>query len=127
MQYKCFNVTSYWYYIVYIMTKNYYFTIFVLNIIQNNYVPIKLLFILIWNIIHYYFICLEILPDAIKTLCSKCNATQKNAALRVIERLQTQYSKEWQELLDKWDPKRELTTKFEEYMKAEKKKGFTKF
>jgi len=69
----------------------------------------------------------KLLPDAMKTQCSKCSATQKNAALRVMDRLQTEYVKEWQQLLDKWDPKRELNAKFEEYMKEEKEKGFTKF
>lgn len=62
-----------------------------------------------------------------KTQCSKCTDTQKNAALRVVERLQAEYDKEWQQLLEKWDPKRELSAKFAEFMKEEKKKGFSKF
>jgi len=63
----------------------------------------------------------------LKTQCDKCTATQKNAALRVIDKLEKDYNKEWKQLLDKWDPKRELYQKFDEYMKEEKKKGFIKF
>lgn len=51
IKYKYFNVTSLWYYIFYIKTKYYKFTVFVLNN-QNNYVLLKLLFIIKLNIIH---------------------------------------------------------------------------
>lgn len=73
------------------------------------------------------FVFLEILPDALKTLCTKCNPTQKNAALKVVDRLQKDYPQEWSQLLDKWDPKRENFEKFEKFIQEEKKKGFTKF
>jgi len=69
----------------------------------------------------------KILPDALKTQCSKCNSKQKNTALRVVERLQRDYDKEWKQLLDKWDPKREYLNNFEKFMEDEKKKGFVKF
>ncbi|MCP6484304.1 A10/OS-D family protein, partial [Klebsiella pneumoniae] len=36
----------------------------------------------------------KILPDALKTQCDKCTATQKNAALRVIDKLEKDYNKE---------------------------------
>lgn len=67
------------------------------------------------------------LPDALKTQCGKCSIKQKNAALIVVERLQVEYPQEWEELLNKWDPKREILKKFKEYIIEEKKKGFTKF
>lgn len=67
------------------------------------------------------------MPDALKTQCSKCNAKQKNTALRVVERLQKDYDAEWKQLLDKWDPKREYFQSFQKYMEEEKKKGFVKF
>nr|ABU56011.1 chemosensory protein [Lipaphis erysimi] len=69
----------------------------------------------------------KILPDALKTQCTKCNATQKNAALKVVDRLQRDYDKEWKQLLDKWDPKREYFQKFQQYLAEEKKKGVVKF
>ncbi|KAF0767288.1 ejaculatory bulb-specific protein 3-like [Aphis craccivora] len=69
----------------------------------------------------------KILPDALKTQCAKCNATQKNAALKVVDRLQKDYDAEWKQLLDKWDPKREHFQKFQQFLAEEKKKGFTKF
>nr|CAG25443.1 OS-D-like protein, OS-D2 [Nasonovia ribisnigri]CAI64040.1 putative OS-D-like protein [Nasonovia ribisnigri] len=69
----------------------------------------------------------KILPDALKTQCAKCNATQKNAALKVVDRLQKDYDKEWKQLLDKWDPKREQFQKFQQFLAEEKKKGVVKF
>lgn len=57
----------------------------------------------------------------------KCNATQKNAALKVVDRLQRDYDKEWKQLLDKWDPKREYFQKFQQFLAEEKKKGVVKF
>lgn len=57
----------------------------------------------------------------------KCNATQKNAALKVVDRLQKDYDKEWKQLLDKWDPKREYFEKFQKFLAEEKKKGVIKF
>jgi len=44
-----------------------------------------------------------------------------------VERLQRDYDKEWKQLLDKWDPKREYLNNFEKFMEDEKKKGFVKF
>jgi len=79
--------------------------------------------LLILNI--FYFT--EILPDALKTQCAKCSATQKNAALKVVDRLQKDYDKEWKQLLDKWDPKREQFQKFQQFLTEEKKKGVVKF
>lgn len=78
-------------------------------------------------IIIIFFFLTEILPDALKTQCTKCSPIQKNAALKVVERLQKDYDKEWKQLLDKWDPKREHLKKFEEFLAEEKKKGFVKF
>lgn len=63
----------------------------------------------------------EILPEALKTQCAKCNETQKQGALKVVQRLQKDYPEEWKLLLDKWDPKREYFTKFEEFMKQQQK------
>ncbi|XP_075216523.1 ejaculatory bulb-specific protein 3-like [Lycorma delicatula] len=62
----------------------------------------------------------KILPDALKTQCAKCTENQKQGALKVVQRLQKDYPDEWKLLLDKWDPKREYFTKFEEYMKSQK-------
>jgi len=89
----------------------------------NNVLGIK------WNVITNlkYFCFAEILPDALKTQCTKCNATQKNAALKVVDRLQRDYDKEWKQLLDKWDPKREYFQKFQQFLAEEKKKGVVKF
>jgi len=50
-------------------------------------------------------LCLtEILPDALKTECSKCNAAQRNGAIKVISKLQKDYPTEWKKLSEKWDP-----------------------
>ncbi|VVC26972.1 Insect odorant-binding protein A10/Ejaculatory bulb-specific protein 3 [Cinara cedri] len=65
----------------------------------------------------------KVLPDALKTQCIKCSPKQKNAALKVVERLQKDYPTEWKQLLDKWDPKREYSQKFEEFLQEEKKKN----
>lgn len=70
---------------------------------------------------------IEVLPDALKTQCSKCSPKQKNAAFKVVDRLQKDYPAEWKLLLDKWDPKREYSQKFEEFLQAEKKKGNVTF
>jgi len=63
----------------------------------------------------------------LKTQCAKCNSAQKNAALKVVERLQKDYDNEWKLLLDKWDPKREQFQKFQKFLADEKKKGVVKF
>lgn len=68
----------------------------------------------------FLFCFAEILPDALKTQCSKCSDTQKQGALKVVQRLQKDYPNEWKQLLDKWDPKREYFKKFEDFIKTNK-------
>nr|UYB00860.1 chemosensory protein [Nilaparvata lugens] len=59
----------------------------------------------------------RILPDALKTQCSKCTCVQRQGAVKAIQRLQKDYPDEWKLLLDKWDAKRESLAKFDDYVK----------
>lgn len=51
-----------------------------------------------------YLPVLGMLPEAISTRCSKCSIVQKKMAIRVIQRLRTEYPGEWLELQRHWDP-----------------------
>lgn len=57
----------------------------------------------------------RIIPDALMNDCAKCNEVQKMRAKKVILFLSKNYKKQWQELLDIYDPKREYYHKYEHY------------
>nr|ABM55580.1 OS-D-like protein [Maconellicoccus hirsutus] len=59
----------------------------------------------------------KILPDALKTKCSKCSDKQKQGALKVIQTVQKDYPEEWKKLVAKWDPTGEYFKSFEEEAK----------
>lgn len=44
------------------------------------------------------------LPDALENNCAKCNEKQKQVSEKVIKHLQTHRSKDWNDLLNKYDP-----------------------
>lgn len=46
----------------------------------------------------------KLLPDALKTKCSKCSETQKNGADRIIRFLIDKKPKQWDALQAKYDP-----------------------
>lgn len=78
------------------------------------------------NISNMYFFGLilfaAILPDALQTLCAKCNDKHKEVALKVASRLEKDYPKEWKQLRDKWDPTGEHYVRFQDFIEQEKKK-----
>lgn len=52
---------------------------------------------------HFKFFS-ELLPDAIRSDCSKCTPTQKRNSKKVITFLRTRRPKDWDALITKYDP-----------------------
>ncbi|XP_046400598.1 ejaculatory bulb-specific protein 3 [Ischnura elegans] len=59
------------------------------------------------------------LPDALKTECSKCSEKQKVTAERVIKHLMDNRSRDWQRLLNKYDPSGEYQRKFDKAARSQ--------
>lgn len=55
----------------------------------------------------------ETLPDALQTGCEKCNEKQKTTSERVIKHLIKERSKDWDRLVNKFDPKGEYKKRYE--------------
>ncbi|KDR22551.1 ejaculatory bulb-specific protein 3-like [Zootermopsis nevadensis] len=53
------------------------------------------------------------LPDALQTGCEKCNEKQKTTSERVIKHLIKERSKDWDRLVNKFDPKGEYKKRYE--------------
>lgn len=56
------------------------------------------------NILAFFRFLPGLLPDAIKTDCSKCNPAQKRNSKKVISFLRTRKPQDWKALTDKYDP-----------------------
>lgn len=54
----------------------------------------------------------RVLPDALKTNCSKCTEKQRNGSNKVIKYLVDNRSAQWQTLQAKYDPENIYLTKF---------------
>lgn len=54
----------------------------------------------------------RVLPDALKTDCSKCSEKQRDGTDRVIRFLSQNKPAEWKQLQDKYDPEHVYTEKF---------------
>lgn len=59
------------------------------------------------------FVCVEVLPDALKTRCGRCTTLQKEKALDVITRLYYQHPSLYTALAERYDPTGEYTKNFE--------------
>lgn len=60
----------------------------------------------------------RILPEALRTKCSRCSATQKENALKIITTLYYNYPEQYQALRERWDPSGEYHRRFEEYLQG---------
>lgn len=54
----------------------------------------------------------ETIPDALQTGCEKCNEKQKTTSERVMKHLMKERTKDWERLLNKYDPKGEYKKKY---------------
>jgi len=54
------------------------------------------------------------LPDALRTGCSKCTDKQKAATDKVIKHVRKHKAREWERLVNKYDPKGEFRSKYED-------------
>lgn len=59
----------------------------------------------------------EVLPDALKTDCSKCTEVQKNRSEKVIRFLMKNRATDFDRLIAKFDPTGEYKKKLEKYEK----------
>lgn len=53
------------------------------------------------------------LPDALATGCSKCNEKQKATAEKVINHLRANRVRDWERLMNKYDPQGQYKNRFE--------------
>ncbi|XP_065083605.1 mucin-2-like isoform X6 [Ochlerotatus camptorhynchus] len=60
----------------------------------------------------------RILPEALRTKCSRCSVTQKENALKIITTLYYNYPEQYQALRERWDPSGEYHRRFEEYIQG---------
>lgn len=60
----------------------------------------------------------EVLPDALKTTCAKCNDNQKNIVRKIANHLITHKPEDWKQLQHKYDPKAEHVNSFEKFLKG---------
>ncbi|XP_055644816.1 uncharacterized protein LOC129780515 isoform X2 [Toxorhynchites rutilus septentrionalis] len=60
----------------------------------------------------------RILPEALRTKCGRCSATQKENALKIITTLYNNYPAQYQALRERWDPSGEYHRRFEEYLRG---------
>nr|AWC68028.1 chemosensory protein 9 [Matsumurasca onukii] len=58
------------------------------------------------------------LPDALKTGCSQCTEKQKAATDKVIRHLRKNKSRDWERLVNKYDPSGEFRSKYESRLDA---------
>lgn len=61
------------------------------------------------------FVCVEVLPDALKTRCGRCTKVQKEKALDVVTRLYYQHPSLYTALAERYDPTGEYTKNFERW------------
>lgn len=62
----------------------------------------------------------EIIPDALKTECKKCSASQQRGIEKIVGFLMKNQAKDWESLTRKYDPKGEYTKKYEERFRSGK-------
>nr|QRF70958.1 chemosensory protein [Semiothisa cinerearia] len=60
----------------------------------------------------------KIIPDAVKTKCSKCNLKQRQLVRVVVKAMQQKVPELWQELVKKEDPQGIYKADFELFIKA---------
>ncbi|XP_062548474.1 mucin-2-like isoform X2 [Armigeres subalbatus] len=60
----------------------------------------------------------RILPEALRTKCSRCSNTQKENALKIITTLYSNYPDQYMALRERWDPSGEYHRRFEEYLRG---------
>ncbi|XP_045470243.1 ejaculatory bulb-specific protein 3-like [Harmonia axyridis] len=63
------------------------------------------------------------LPDALKRGCDKCNPKQKDVAEKVVRHLTQKRPKDWEKLVQKYDPQGAYRKKFEEFRLQAEKNG----
>lgn len=56
------------------------------------------------------------LPEAIATICEKCNLKQRLAARKIGNHLKDHRPDLWADFLEKFDPDKKYITKFEEFL-----------
>lgn len=67
-----------------------------------------------------YVVCIPgVLPDALKTKCSKCSARQQDGTRKVLRHLINNESDLWKELEKKYDPEGSYRKLYEEEAKKE--------
>nr|AJP61962.1 chemosensory protein [Phenacoccus solenopsis] len=54
----------------------------------------------------------NVIPSLVKTACDACTPEQKKEMKKHLDYARHNRAKEWEELLDKYDPKREILEKF---------------
>ncbi|XP_065215150.1 ejaculatory bulb-specific protein 3-like [Planococcus citri] len=54
----------------------------------------------------------NVIPSLVKTACDGCSPDQKKELKKHLDYAKNNRAKEWEELLDKYDPKREILEKF---------------
>ncbi|XP_058821321.1 mucin-2-like isoform X2 [Topomyia yanbarensis] len=60
----------------------------------------------------------RILPEALRTKCGRCSATQKENAIKIITTLYNNYPVQYQALRERWDPSGEYHRRLEEYIRG---------
>jgi hypothetical protein len=65
----------------------------------------------------------ETIPDALLTGCEKCTEKQKSTSERVIAHLMKERNKEWERLLNKYDPKGEYKKRYDAQIQAAAEKS----
>lgn len=65
-------------------------------------------------------LCIETLPDALASGCSKCNEKQKDTTEKVIRHLMDRRAKDWDRLSKKYDPQGVYKQRFEKELSARK-------
>ncbi|XP_058452964.1 uncharacterized protein LOC131431327 isoform X3 [Malaya genurostris] len=60
----------------------------------------------------------RILPEALRTKCGRCSATQKENAIKIITTLYNNYPTQYQALRERWDPSGEYHRRLEEYIRG---------
>lgn len=56
------------------------------------------------------------LPEAVATICEKCNLKQRQAARKIGNHLKERRPELWAEFLEKYDPNKEYITNFEQFL-----------
>ncbi|GLH16383.1 Chemosensory protein 1 [Gryllus bimaculatus] len=58
----------------------------------------------------------RVIPDALKTRCSKCNEKQKATVKSVINGLRADHADDWAQLRAKWDPDNQYFDKYQDLL-----------